>query len=411
MNATDSNRHIVIVGAGHAGGCAAQTLRSSGHSGLITMLGDEVHPPYERPPLSKDLLSGAIEVHQTYLRPHAWYQDANVLLRMNNPVAEIDRVSQRIRLQDGDTVPYDSLLIATGARPRPLVIPGADGARVFYLRNIVDALALRKQLQPGIRIAIIGAGFIGLEIAAIARKLGAEAIVLERASHVLTRVAAPEIGAYLAALHRANGVEIVTDVAVTGIEESGDALRIVAADGTTFTANIAAIGIGSLPNAELAGAAGLEVQDGIVVDEFGRTGDPAISAAGDVTRHFNPLLKRHLRLESWQNAQSQATVVAAAMTGDVTPYAEVPWFWTDQYDINLQMAGAPLQWDQIVWRGTPVDRSFTLFQLDAGIPVAAVTINNGRDMRFAKQLIAMQKPVDPALLADKAVKLQDMVRP
>jgi 3-phenylpropionate/trans-cinnamate dioxygenase ferredoxin reductase subunit len=159
MNATDSNRHIVIVGAGHAGGCAAQTLRSSGHSGLITMLGDEVHPPYERPPLSKDLLSGAIEVHQTYLRPHAWYQDANVLLRMNNPVAEIDRVSQRIRLQDGDTVPYDSLLIATGARPRPLVIPGADGARVFYLRNIVDALALRKQLQPGIRIAIIGAGF------------------------------------------------------------------------------------------------------------------------------------------------------------------------------------------------------------------------------------------------------------
>ncbi len=410
MNATDNNRHIVIVGAGHAGGCAAQALRAAGHAGLITMLGDEAHPPYERPPLSKDLLSGAIEIDQTYLRPHSWYQDANVLLRMNNPVVDIDRAAQRIRLQDGDTVPYDAMLIATGARPRPLTIPGAQGQRVFYLRNIADSLALRKQIQPGVRVAIIGAGFIGLEIAAIARKQGADVIVLERAPHVLARVAAPEVGAYLAALHQANGVEIVTDIAVSAIEDCGDELLVHAADGVVFAADIVAVGIGSLPNAELAGAAGLDVRDGIVVDEFGRTADPAISAAGDVTQHFNPLLQRHLRLESWQNAQNQANSVAAIMAGATAPYAEVPWFWTDQYDINLQMAGAPLAWDQLVWRGMPGDRSFTLFQLDAGIPVAAVTVNNGRDMRFAKQLIALQKTVDPAVLADKSVKLQDLVR-
>jgi NADPH-dependent 2,4-dienoyl-CoA reductase/sulfur reductase-like enzyme len=410
IGAADSGRHIVIIGAGHAGGRAAEALRSAGHAGPITILGNEGYPPYERPPLSKDLLGGAIEVDKTYIRPHAWYQGADIALRLNSPVAHIDRVAQRVRLEDGSTVPYDSMLIATGARPRRLTIPGADGARVFYLRDIRDSLALRQKLRPGARVAVIGAGFIGLEIAAIARQQGAEVIVLELAPHVLARVAAPEIGEYLVTLHRNNGVEIRTGVAVTSIEDTGSELRIHSADGATFSADIATVGVGSVPNAELASAAGLAVRDGIVVDEFGRTSDPAISAAGDVTQHFNPLLKRHLRLESWQNAQNQAIAVAGAMAGSAKPYAEIPWFWTDQYHVNLQMAGAPLKWDRLVWRGMPTDSNFTLFQLDAGIPVAAVTVNNGRDMRFAMQLIALGRAVDPAVLADKSVRLEDLCR-
>lgn len=402
--------HIVIVGAGHAGGRAAEALRSVGHAGPITIVGSEEHPPYERPPLSKELLSGAMEVDKTYIKPHAWYAESDIALRLNNPAAEIDRVAQRVRLDDGATVPYDSLLIATGARPRRLTIPGADSPRVFYLRDIRDSLALRQMFHPGLRIAVIGAGFIGLEIAASARKHEVDVVVLERAPQVLGRVAPQEIGDYLAALHRASGVDIRTGVVVTSIEDTGSELRIHTADGETISADIATVGIGSIPNAELADAAGIAVRDGILVDEYGRTSDPAISAAGDVTQHFNPLLKRHLRLESWQNAQNQATAVAAIMAGSATPYAEIPWFWTDQYHVNLQMAGAPLKWDQLVWRGMPSERNFTLFQLDAGVPVAAITANNARDMRFATKLIALGRPVDPVLLSYESVKLQDIYR-
>lgn len=404
----NSGGHIVIIGAGHAGGRAAEALRAAGHAGPITILGNEGHPPYERPPLSKDLLGGIIEVGKTYIRPPGWYEEADIVLRMNSPVTHIDRVAQQVRLADGSAIAYDSMLIATGARPRRLAIPGADGPRVFYLRDIRDSLALRQQLHPGARVAVIGAGFIGLEIAAVARKQGAQVTVLEQAPHVLARVAAPQIGEYLVALHRSKGVDIRTGIAVTRIEDTGSELRLHTADGAIFPADIVTVGIGSVPNAELAAAAGLAVRDGIVVDEFGRTSDPAIRAAGDVTQHFNPLLKRHLRLESWKNAQNQAIAVAGAMAGSATPYAEIPWFWTDQYDVNLQMAGAPLKWDQLVWRGNPAGPSFTLFQLDAGIPVAAVTINNGRDMRFAIELIALGRAVDPAVLADKSAKLQDL---
>lgn len=405
-----SDRRVVIIGAGHAGGRAAEALRSAGHAGPITILGDEGHPPYERPPLSKDLLGGVMEIDKTYLHPLNWYEEVDIALRMNSPVVRIDRVAKQVRLADDSAVPYDALLIATGARPRRLAIPGADGARVFYLRDIRDSLALRQHLLPGARVAIIGAGFIGLEIAAIARKLGAEVMVLEQAPHVLGRVAAPEIGEYLVGLHRANGVDLRTGIAVTSIEDTGSGLRIHTAGGISFAVDIAAIGIGSIPNAELAEAAGLAVRDGIVVDEFGRTSDPAIHAVGDVTQHYNPLLERHLRLESWQNAQNQAIAVAGSIAGSPTPYAEIPWFWTDQYDVNLQMAGAPLKWDQLVWRGEPGDHKFTLFQLNAGIPVAAVTANNGRDMHFAMRLIASGQAIEPTVLADKSVKLQDLCR-
>ncbi len=281
---------------------------------------------------------------------------------------------------------------------------------MFYLRDIDDTLALREKLGEGTRLAIIGAGFIGLEIAATARKRGVSVTVIELAALPLARVAAPEIGEYMAQLHRGKGVDLRTGVKVTAIEDTGSELRIMVEGGEPIVADYAAIGIGAQPNVELAQQAGIECKDGIVVDQFGHTNDPKIFAAGDVTRHLNPLLDRHVRLEAWQNAQNQAIAVAKVMAGGDQPFSEVPWFWTDQYETNMQMAGAPDRWDRVVWRGEPTDPGFTLFQLLDGRVVAAVTINNARDMRFGRMLIQSGKIVDPAALGDKNTKLQDLVR-
>ncbi len=402
--------HFVIVGAGHAGGRAAEALRAAGHKGRVTLLGAEHHPPYERPPLSKELLAGAIPVEKTYIRPPAWYGEQEIDLRLGTEAVAIDRSAQRVRMKDGSDVPYDALMLTTGARPRILRLPGGEGPRILYLRDIDDALRLRELLVPGVRLAVIGAGFIGLEVAATAKKRGASVVVLELAPHVLARVCPPEIADYVADLQRRNGVEIRTGVGVTAIEETGAGLEIVTLSGERIAADYVAVGIGAQPNTELAAAAGLAIEDGVKVDEFGRSSDPRIYAAGDVTRHFNPLVGRHIRLEAWQNAQNQAIAVAKVMAGGEVAFAEVPWFWTDQFDMNLQMAGAPERWDQLVFRGAPAERSFTVFHLADGKPVAVTTVNAPRDMRFARMLIQRAQAVDPALLADKAVKLQDLTR-
>jgi 3-phenylpropionate/trans-cinnamate dioxygenase ferredoxin reductase component len=405
-----SDKHIVIVGAGHAGGRAAEALRAAGHTGRVTLVGSEKHPPYERPPLSKELLAGAIEHAKTYLNPETFYTEKNIALRLGTMVGAIDRKGQRIELHDGDTIPYDALLLTTGARARRLPLPGGDGERVFYLRDIDDSLALRARLTDGTRLAVIGAGFIGLEVAATARKRGAQVTVLELAPYPLARVAAPEIGQYLAALHRAKGVDLQTGVKVIAIEDTGKELRILLDGGKPVLADYAAIGIGAQPNVELAQAADIETRDGVIVDAFGRSSDPAVFAAGDVTRHLNPLLGRHVRLEAWQNAQNQGIAIAKIMAGGEQAFSEVPWFWTDQYETNLQMAGAPDKWDRVIFRGEPTDPGFTLFQLLDRKVVAAVTVNNARDMRFGRMLIQNGKIVDPALLGDKSTKLQDLVR-
>lgn len=405
-----SEKHIVIVGAGHAGGRAAEALRAAGHLGRITLVGSERHPPYERPPLSKELLADAIPHEKTYLNPESFYAEKDIGLRLGTTVAAVDRKAQRIELEDGGTIPYDALLLTTGARARRLRLPGGEGSRVYYLRDIEDCLALRERLVPGARLAIIGAGFIGLEVAATARKRGVEVTVLELAPYPLARVAVPEIGEHVARLHRSKGVELLTGVKVTAIEETGSEVRIVV-DGTpAVSADYAAVGIGAEPNTDLAHDAGIETRDGILVDQFGRSSDPAIFAAGDATRHFNPLLARHIRLEAWQNAQNQGIAVAKVVAGGEQPFSEVPWFWTDQYEMNLQTAGAPDKWDRVVFRGLPSDPGFTLFQLDGGKVVAAVTVNNAREMRFGRMLIQSGKIVDPELLGDKATKLQDLVR-
>jgi NADPH-dependent 2,4-dienoyl-CoA reductase/sulfur reductase-like enzyme len=409
VSAPDS-KHILILGAGHAGGVAAAALRQAGFAGKVTLLGSETHPPYERPPLSKEVLAGHAPFEKTYLRPLAFYADSGISLRLGETAVAIDRKAQRVTLANGETVPYDALLLTLGARARRLPVPGGGHGRVFYLRDIADSLALRAQFETGKRIAVIGAGFIGLEAAAVARKRGLAVTVLEMQREPIQRVAAPEIGRFLAELHRGNGVDLRTGIGASAIEDTGGELRLALSTGESLAADLVLVGIGSQPNTELAAEAGLPVEDGVVVDEFGRSSDPAIYAAGDVTRHWNPLLKRRIRLESWQNAQNQAIAVAKAMAGGNQAFAEIPWFWTDQYDVNLQMAGSPESWDSLAWRGNPAEKSFTVFYLKDGKPVAVNTVNNGREMRFARELIAQGRAIDPVRLADKTVKLQDLVR-
>jgi NADPH-dependent 2,4-dienoyl-CoA reductase/sulfur reductase-like enzyme len=405
-----SGPHFVIVGAGHAGGCAASGLRAAGHTGPITLLGIEPHPPYERPPLSKELLAGAVPVEKTYLRPAAWYAEHEIDLRLGAEAVEIDRAASRVRLADGTNVAYDALMLTTGARPRVLRLPGGEGQRIFYLRDIGDSLRLRERLVPDTRLAVIGAGFIGLEVAATAKKRGGAVTVLELAPQVLARVTPPEIASYVSDLHRRNGVVVRTGVAVTAIEDLGDRLVIVMKDGERFEADYAAVGIGAVPNTELAAAAGIVCEDGVRVDEFGRTNDERVFAAGDVTRHFNPIVGRYIRLEAWQNAQNQGLAVAKVMAGGTRPFSEVPWFWTDQFDMNMQMAGAPERWDELVFRGEPAERSFTVFHLAGDKVVAVTTVNAIRDMRFGRMLIERGRAVDRTLLADKSVKLQDLTK-
>jgi len=410
LTSREAEPRIVIVGAGHSGGRAAEALRAAGFVGPILMLGAEPYPPYERPPLSKELLAGNIEIEKTYVRPIAWYGENGVTLRLGCTARELDLRARRVLIEGGGSEAFDRLLLATGARARRLRSPGAESRRIHYIRDIADCLALRERLRPETRVVIIGAGFIGLEVASVARQRGSAVAVIELAPQPLARVVAPEIGNWYARLHESHGVELRTGTSVEAIEDTGSALRLRLSDGETVEADVAVAGIGAIPNTELAAAAGLAVEDGIVVDAFGRTADLEVFAAGDVTRHFNPILKRHIRLEAWQNAQNQAIAVAKVMAGGNEPFAEVPWFWTDQYDVNLQVAGAPERWDRLVWRGDPNARAFTLFYLAEGRVVAANTVNNARDMRFARMLIQSGKTVDAAALADPALKLQDLAR-
>jgi NADPH-dependent 2,4-dienoyl-CoA reductase/sulfur reductase-like enzyme len=398
---------IVIVGAGQAGGCAAETLRAAGFQGSVVLVGEETLPPYERPPLSKDVLAGKAAPETTFLRPAESYAELGVELRLGVRVHAINPKSRQVQLGDGSALPYDRLLLATGARARRLAIAGADSPEIHHVRDMADSLRLRAVLSPDARVLIIGAGFIGLEVAATARVAGCAVTVLESAPHPLARVAPPEIGAFFTELHRAQGVDLRMGSSVTAIEPGTPSLAYTNA-GEAIEADIIVIGVGALPNTELAEEAGLDVADGIVTDSFGRTSDPAIFAAGDATRHLNPLLGRHIRLEAWQNAQNQAIAAARTMAGQPTEHAEIPWFWTDQYDVNMQFAGAPLSWDQIVWRGPPAAKRSSAFLLREGVVVGGICINNGREMRPIRQLIAAARATDPAALADPAVKLVEL---
>ncbi len=402
------HQRIVIAGAGQAGGVAAIALRSEGFTGSITLIGQEAWPPYERPPLSKDVLAGRHPVERTFLRPAEFYAQQGIDLLTGTSVEEIDRRRSRLSLSGGATLPYDSLLLATGLRARPLGVPFTGSPRIHYLRDIEDCRQLQQQLAHGRRMVVVGAGLIGLEVAATARGEGCEVVVLEQAPQPLSRVVPPEVGRIFAALHAHHGVDLRCGTAVTEIEGRSDGAVIHTTQGPALHADIIVAGIGGLPNAELAQAAGLAVSDGIVTDAYGRTDDPAIRAAGDVARRYCPRLGRHVRLESWQNAQNHALAVARSMIGDGEPYAEVPWFWTDQYDLNFQAAGDTEGCEQLVWRGQAGASGSSLFYLRQGRIIGGACFNSGRDMRHLKQLIARHPAPAAEKLADPSVKLADL---
>ena len=399
---------IVILGAGHAGGRMAEALRAAGVAAPIHLVGEEAYPPYERPPLSKDLLAGKVAVESTFIQPLAFWTEHAVTLHLGMRAEAIDRAARRVRLSDGSALEYGVLVLATGGRPRRLALPGADTKRLRYLRDIEDAKALQAALRPGTRLAVIGAGVIGLEVAASARGLGADVTVLELAPMPLGRVVDATVGEWFLALHRRNGVDFRMGVRPVEIRDTGAGATIVLADGGTLEADVIVAGIGIHPNSELAAAAGLAVEDGVVVDAHGRTADPAIFAVGDVACAFHPSLGRHQRLEAWRCAENQPRAVAQVIAGGAAPYDEVPWMWSDQYDVNLQVAGLPRAVDQTIRRGG--DDRFTLVQLRDGAVVGGVTVNQGRDMRPIQQMIAKAARPDPARLADPAVQLAQLAK-
>jgi 3-phenylpropionate/trans-cinnamate dioxygenase ferredoxin reductase subunit len=394
---------IVIAGAGHAGGRAAQALRAAGFAGRVVLVGDEKYPPYERPPLSKELIVTDAGLEKARLHDPAWYEQNGIELKLGALAEAIDRAGKRVKV-GAEWIAYDKLMLTTGARVRKLPIPGADLPGVFYLRDFDDTQAIRARLAPGVRAVVIGGGFIGLETAASAVKRGASVTVLEVADRLMGRAVAPEIGAWFADLHRKRGVDVRLGVRIMAIEGAGKVER-VALEGEAIPADIIVIGIGIVPNVEIAAVAGLAVGNGIVVDEFGRTSDPAIWAAGDCALQPNAFLGRKLRLESYQNAQDQAMAVARNMIGEPKAYEDSLWVWSDQHDVNLQMTGAPEGYDSLVWRGDRAGGAFMAFYMKGGRIVAVNAVNMGREMKPAQRLMQSKKVFDPAQLADPNVRL------
>ena len=397
--------HLVIVGGGQAAAQAVQSLRQQNFPGAITLLGDEPYPPYQRPPLSKKYFAGELPRERLLLRPAAFYAEKGVALELGARVEEIEPAARRVRLRDGRTIAYDRLLLATGSRARVCPVPGADLPGVHYLRTIADVDAIIATLAPGARVLLVGAGYIGLEVAASARQRGFDVTVLEAADRVMSRTVSTEVSAFYEASHRAAGVAIHCGAGVKAFRGPSRVTAVETTDGRSFACDIAIVGIGIEPNIELAANAGLQCSNGIVVDELARTADPHIVAAGDCTNHPHPLLERRVRLESVPNAIHQAKVAAGTLLGLPTPYSEVPWFWSDQYDLKLQIAGLSTGYDEVVVRGDPAARSFAASNRKAGHLLAANAVNSPREFIAGKRLVANRARIAPDVLRDAKVDL------
>lgn len=406
---SDATAHVVILGAGHAGGTAAALLRQYGHEGPITLVGEEPIPPYQRPPLSKAWLKGEADADSLALKPLEFYADHGIDFRPGVKAVQLKRSDRTVVLSDGSTLAYDVLIIATGARPIALPIPGADLAGVMFLRTAADAEQLKAAVGPGKRLAVVGGGYIGLEVAASGRALGAEVTVLEREPRLLARVACPELSTFFREYHEKHGVTFELGCSVTGFEgKDGRVTGVTLADGRTIACDAAVVGVGAAPNDEIAADAGLETARGVVVDLDARTSDPAVFAIGDVAHRPMPIYDRMFRMESVPNALEQAKQAAAAITGRPRPPGECPWQWSDQYDLKLQIAGYPFDADQIVVRGDPATAKFAVFHLKGNQVQAVEAINAPPEFMMGKQLIANRKPVDPARLADPTISMKEV---
>lgn len=385
---------IVVVGAGQAGGWAAIGLRKGGYAGRVVLVGAEPHPPHERPPLSKAVLAGDKPPDSTHLfKPE---QLTGIDCRPSTRAVAIDVATRHVGLEDGRTLDYDALILATGARARRLTAAGAELPHVLTLRTIEDAAALRARLAPGAALVVIGGGWIGLEVAATARKLGARVTVLEAQDRLVARAAPPLVSDRLLALHRANGVDVRLGARLTSI----DVHHVHLASGEAIAADTVLVGIGSVPNIELAAAAGIAIDDGILVDEAARTSALSVFAAGDCAKLPLACLGRRIRLESWQHAQNHALAAARSALGEAVSYDETPWFWSDQYALNLQILGAPAAWGEPVLRGDAVNGDGCAFYQRDGRIEAVVAFNAARDLRAARRLLESGAVIEPHELAD-----------
>ena len=400
---------IVIVGGGQAGAQAIDTLRREGYGGRLVLIGDEPGLPYQRPPLSKKYLSGEMAVDRLVFRHRSFYDEHRVELKLGKRAVRLDLGGRRIELDDGEILTYDRLLLCLGSASRALTCPGAALPGVHYLRGLADVPPIQAGCKLAARVVIIGGGYIGLETAATCRKLGCEVTVLEMADRIMNRVAAPSVSQYFAQEHLAHGVNIICDTRVVHLEGAGRVERVVCADGESHAADMVIVGVGAVATTELASAAGLACDNGIVVDEYCRTSDAAIYAAGDCTNHPSPRFGRRVRLESVDNAFEQAKTAALNLLGRAVTHDRVPWFWSDQFDNKLLIVGLSQDHDRQVLRGDPAARSFSVCYLKGRELLAVEAVNHSKDYMAARKLIAERALMNPEKLGNGELGLREAI--
>ena len=399
--------HCLIIGASHAAAQACVSLRQGGWSGEITVVGDEPNLPYHRPPLSKDFLSGQKDISDILIRPADAYKSADITMMLGTRIAAINPDEKTAITESAETLSFSKLILTTGARIRRLPIPGQDLPHVYYLRDTQDVLAIKADVRAGKQAVIIGGGYIGLETAASLRKQGMEVTVLEAMDRILQRVTAPQLSAFYKRVHTEEGVKILENVGATEIVKTDDGLAVKTGDGQSLPADMVIIGIGVIPNTELASEAGLTVGNGIEVNEFCQTSHADVYAAGDVTWHHNPIYDRHIRLESVPNATEQAKVCADHINGKPKPYNSLPWFWSDQFDLKLQIAGLSTDYDDIIIRGDiEGSRSFAAYYFKGDKLLAVDAVNAPRDFMMTRMALTKGKTLDKAILRDLEAELK-----
>lgn len=397
---------VVIVGAGQAGYQAAASLRTEGYEGSITLIGEELHPPYQRPPLSKAFVMGKQDQSRLLLRPETFYRDHRIELFTGERTIAIERTERRVRLESGRQLNYDTLALALGARNRTLPLLGAELEGVCYLRTLKEAIELKQRLEQAQHVAVIGGGFVGMEVAASARAMGKQVTVMEALPRLMARAVAPVISEFLYASHTVQGIEIILNAQVLEVRRVGKSYQVLLGDGRSICADLVIAGVGVVPNTELATEAGLPVENGIIADEFLRTEDPNIFAIGDCAAYPNAYTGSRVRLESVQNAADHGVSVARTITGKLAPYNAVPWFWSDQGDIRLQMAGLGVGHEQRVVRGDPQSGKFSVFYFRAGRLCAVDSVNRPADHMAARKLLGSGAALTPEQAADESVNLK-----
>jgi 3-phenylpropionate/trans-cinnamate dioxygenase ferredoxin reductase subunit len=403
------DRTFVIVGAGLAGAKAAEALRLEGFDGRVVLVGEEPDRPYQRPPLSKEYLRGEAGREKVYVHDEGFYAEQDIELRTSAGVVAIDPATGQVSLDEGVRLRYDRLLLATGAVPRRLSIPGSDLPGVHYLRTLEDSESLGQTITPASRVVVVGAGWIGSEVAAAARQMGAAVVLIERGRLPLERVLGPEVGAVYRDLHISLGVELLPGTGIEAIAGARSVEEVRTSTGRSIACDIVVIGVGAAPRVELAAAAGIVVEDGIAVDERLETSTPGVFAAGDVAAAWHPFYQARIRVEHWANALHQGQVAARNMLGLATPYERLPYFFSDQYDLGMEYTGYAPSWDKVVFRGDPETRQFIAFWLSDGRVVAGMNVNVWDVTGPIGELIRGRMPIDESRLADPDLPLEDLV--